>query len=287
MFPSTSFMIYFLHFTASPFSAYISPSSNRIYYKLMWRTSLLCSNSSEKTLEFNKSVATVQLIDDKTHVGKCALKCQTSSKFCFAFQVNVMNSAYAGRCNVFCYHFADMPDAIFRNLYDNCSLYLGAKPIYMNVSSWGFNDLNRNSPGSNAVEILWKDNYYSSVGTRGVFAYKLNMEDHTLYDSQYFAYYTITSDAARMKNYLQSAPNGTVVIGRTGDEPYSNIALVAAYLKSVNLDVSSLAYRGKWLFVWQQGAPEKTQSFIDSGKFVLSKQFLLCNIGCMMFPSCC
>ncbi|ESN94032.1 hypothetical protein HELRODRAFT_180189 [Helobdella robusta] len=68
-----------------------------------------------------------------------------------------------------------------------------------------------------------------------------------------------------------------MIVGQTSDETQQNIAGAADYLKSVNLDVSRLPFRGKWIFVWQQGAYEKTQSLLDNGNVVFSKQFVISN----------
>ncbi|ESN97083.1 hypothetical protein HELRODRAFT_178532 [Helobdella robusta] len=56
------------------------------------------------------------------------------------------------------------------------------EPIYLNVSSWGYNDVNKKAPDSSLIDITGMRGYLLSTNSRGENVYKLNMEDASLYD---------------------------------------------------------------------------------------------------------
>ncbi|ESN94033.1 hypothetical protein HELRODRAFT_180190 [Helobdella robusta] len=258
-------------------------SSDKTFNKLAWKGFPLCSNSINNTLLSQKFNVTAEEFNSRRFVKTCGIHCQLMSPSCIAFQVNVLKSVNGGSYNLYCYGFDDLPSDICMNLNDNCSFFLADKPIYMTVSSWEYgNPL----PQSTLVEVVGAGKYYTSITYPiGVSTYKLNMLARSLYDYHSFNTYNDPNMALYMKNYLMNTTNGTVIVGQTGDEPASAIQGVADYLKSVNLDVSTLQFRGKWVFVWQQGAYGKTKSHIFNGYGLFTKQFLICNLGltCLHF----
>ncbi|ESO09803.1 hypothetical protein HELRODRAFT_183850 [Helobdella robusta] len=252
------------------------------YSRMQWLGESLCSNSTKKMLALTKIGVSIEMIEKMRLVKKCAFQCQKFIDSCFAFQINLLDSAsVVDEFDFVCYHFSDIPDSIFTNLQDNCSLYISGKPIYMSVSSWGMNDADRDSYDSNKIEVLGGGKYEPPHGSRGVFIFKLNTLSHTLYDFDYFGYYNVnnSAEATRFRDVLTNIPSGTIIVGRTGDEPYNGIAPIMSYLRTVNLDVSSLLFRGKWIFLWQQGGYEKSLSFISNVNVTMKKLFVVCNVG--------
>ncbi|ESN94029.1 hypothetical protein HELRODRAFT_180186 [Helobdella robusta] len=254
-------------------------ASGRTYNKLMWKTTPLCSKSSNKSSTFLTSNIPLELISDRKLVERCGLRCETSKESCFAFQINVTKSASGDAYDLLCYHFSGLPDGMHKDSTENCSLYVSDYPAYINISSWAGSDASRYSTDPNPlnVKVMGHQCYYST--NRGVNIYTLSLKNSLLYDFRNFDFYYSSTNALAMKDYFMSVELGTVLVGQTCDEPSSNIGSVLSYLKSVNLDVSNLQYRGKWMFVWQQGAYEKALSFVDNSLSPLPKQFIVCNTG--------
>ncbi|ESN97925.1 hypothetical protein HELRODRAFT_177587 [Helobdella robusta] len=258
-------------------------SAGKIFSKLPWKNTTLCSNSINKTLSFNRTVVPEKILITNKFEKLCVIKCQTSVRTCFAFQVDKIKSVnIIGAYDVLCFYYNDMPDGLYTNDHANCSMFLNIlqKPICINISSYGNSDTNKHLPDRNLIEIIGMDRYNPSKSQpTGVGLYKLNMESRSLYDYQLFDTLAAGDGAVLMKLYFTNTTNGTVIVGQTSDEPSFNIGSTIPYLKSVNLDISNSKWRNKWLFLWQQGAHAKTLSYIDNGTLVFSKQFFIYNIA--------
>ncbi|ESN95475.1 hypothetical protein HELRODRAFT_179244 [Helobdella robusta] len=251
----------------------------RIYTRLMWKTTPLCSNSKENSSIFSRSFLPREGADDRNHLKNCAVECQISIETCFAFQVRVMLND-AGLYDVSCYHFNNLPDGLYKNLAGDCFLYLAEKPTYIKVTSVGFFELIPGIQHPILNDDIQGMNQYCGIfpSNRGVNVFQFNIQNYSVYNFYNFDVTLNAYNALRMMNFFKSTVNGTIIIGETCDEAASNMGNIIPYLKSINLDMSSLQYRKKWLFVWQQGAYEKTLSIIDNNsKVPLSKEFVLCN----------
>ncbi|ESN96968.1 hypothetical protein HELRODRAFT_178772 [Helobdella robusta] len=251
-------------------TAALKSSAGRTYSKLTRNNLTICSNSSNGTLVFSEGGLTVEQVRSGKVVKQCSIV-QTLGELCYAFQTNVMKSvsvvdAYDVECSHF---FHGLPANLHASINDNsCAFYMMAEnPVYLNVSSWG---LDETSGGSQ---------FDCNSQNRGVNLYKLDMQSHLLYDFQIFDIIGSVDNAYNMKNYLESTPAGTIVVGRTCDDAHQNMDVISTYLENINLDVTNLQYRKKWLFVWQQGAYEKTISFLDNSAVPLTKQFIVYNSG--------
>ncbi|ESN97534.1 hypothetical protein HELRODRAFT_177965 [Helobdella robusta] len=247
-----------------------SASQKRLYDKLRLKTAPLCADPSNASLILNKNRLQSSQVRESLYARMCAIQCQTLNGACFAFQVNVMKSINDGNAyDVRCYSFNDFIHNIYKpSPDDDCSLFMGAsKYKIVDVLSWGFKD------------SLNLKEFDCPPKKRGVNLYKLDMQSRAVYDSQSYDLLDNAGNVFKIKNYLMNTANGTVVVCRTCDEPYTNINQIVPYLKSVNLDISAVQYRGKWIFVWQQGAYEKTLSYVDNSNVSLSKQFLIYNMG--------
>ncbi|ESO04160.1 hypothetical protein HELRODRAFT_172502 [Helobdella robusta] len=242
--------------------------SGRLYNKLAWDIVPLCSNSVNKTLIFNNNNVSMKMTKRRKYIKLCSVACQLATEPCFAFQVNVTNSTSFNAFDVSCYQINDVPDSLYKNVEQNCFIYLATKPVYLNVISWGYLDT-PNLPEYGCTPV---DN-------RGVNVYRLNVHDHLPYDFQVFDVWKDQINAGKLVDYLKTTPNGTIVVGRTCDDPWTHIDPALPYLSSVNLDVSGLNQRGKWIFVWQQGAYKKTISFINNLYGPITKQFIIFNSG--------
>ncbi|ESN94031.1 hypothetical protein HELRODRAFT_180188 [Helobdella robusta] len=262
-----------------------SQLSSRVYHKLQWKNIPICSNSNNKTLLYNMSALAGNPFNVKKYVLKCSILCQVFSESCYAFQVSVKSDGGAAN-DVFCYQFNDLPVGVSKYPQNNCSLHVAdnikilftlVELVFPNVSSWGFLDNTPNLTDSNLIEILGAAKYYHMNIGRGISVYKLDLENVFLFDYHHFNIFADALDAQRMKSFFVNAPDGTIVVGQTSDEPSYGLGPIASYLKKINLDVTNMQFRGKWVFLWQQGAYEKTLSFLDSGKQLLTKQFLIYN----------
>ncbi|ESN91648.1 hypothetical protein HELRODRAFT_165701 [Helobdella robusta] len=194
-------------------------------------------------------LSNIQFNDEAKYVKMCGIKCEESKKSCTAFQVDLIKDAV-------CYHFNYLPDLIFKKSNPNCSVYAVStlsKFVFLNVSSWGFTDLQ-----------CLPECHCPVNSTRALILYKLELLNNTAHDVQQFDTYADTKEAIRMTNYLMNTANGTIVVGRSCDEISTRMAPALPYLASVNLNLTNLQYRGKWLFVWQQGAYGKALSFVDN-----------------------
>ncbi|ESN97078.1 hypothetical protein HELRODRAFT_178527 [Helobdella robusta] len=240
--------------------------SSRVYNKLRWRNSSLCSNSTNKSLVFSRPGLSTNLIVEMKLVMRCGVRCGMMGSACFSFQVDVISLSF-DVYNVACFHFNDLPNSIhISNFNNNCSFYIAEKPIYLNVSSWGYNDVNKKAPDSSLIDITGMRGYLLSTNSRGVNVYKLNMEDASLYDFKRFDIYDNSSKVVSLQNYLMNITNGTVLIEQVADDAYQPAfsRSFTTFMKGINLDVIQLRSRVKWVFVWQQAAYEKSLSFFDT-----------------------
>jgi len=65
-------------------------------------------------------------------------------------------------------------------------------------------------------------------------------------------------DAEDLAAFLNSVPDGKVVIGLTSDEPTANLKSALPALLQLAVDVSDVEDRGSFAFITQKGSPEKT-----------------------------
>ncbi|ESO11077.1 hypothetical protein HELRODRAFT_167609 [Helobdella robusta] len=267
-------------------SVALTLSHGKLYSKLIWKPSPLCSDSVKKSLAFNKTGDNNFFANPKKYILECGVRCQLSNGSCSAFQVNVGSSAsVVGKYDVSCSHFMGLPDGLSKSLQNNCFLLSAVEnqAIYMNIASWGGNDISPYSIEANELNTVNMEHACQLGINRGANFYRLDMQKMMLYDFCNFDLYGNLTHVTMMTNYLKNTPLGTVVVGQTCDEPHNLISYAVPYLKSVNLDVSSMLWRGKWLFVWQQGAYQKAISFVDNSNLPLSKQFVIYNSASNQF----
>ncbi|ESN89978.1 hypothetical protein HELRODRAFT_182988 [Helobdella robusta] len=257
---------------------------SRTYLRMIWSNEApLCANSSEESLMFRRSDLQLDRARDGAQVKRCAVLCETSSQSCFAFQLiirstinnnnnnnnnnndnnNINNNNY-NTCDVLCYNFnVDLPGNIYKESPENCYLYTAAKPSYVKISSWGADDSAKYSMGSSPYNTIQTSHQCSLGVNRGVNLYRVNLEKQILYDFRNFDSYTDPEAGWRMMNYLE------VTIW------FYNFM----FWCFSNLDITNLQYRGKWLFIRQQGATEKTLSFVDNSQNVLTREFVVYSTG--------
>lgn len=83
------------------------------------------------------------------------------------------------------------------------------------------------------------------------------------FESSYswFWYYDFQPDsgADQLNAFLDALPDGSVIVGVTGDEPTRRLGSAVQKLASFGVYIDDVQYRGNFAFVAQKGSPAKTQ----------------------------
>ena len=80
----------------------------------------------------------------------------------------------------------------------------------------------------------------------------------TLLESRNDNTYGSADEAARLRGYIESLADGTVLVGVSTDEASNNMDRAEATLTALGADVSDVGWRGAWAFVTEIGDPSKT-----------------------------
>ena len=109
--------------------------------------------------------------------------------------------------------------------------------------------------GTTVFEASYQTSGNETSYLRGINTVVLNPSQCSASDHENFDTWASSSS---LITYLENLANGTILLGVTCDEPYSNLAPAFPILLSMGLDVTDVGYRGMFAFVLQKEYPEKT-----------------------------
>jgi hypothetical protein len=155
--------------------------------------------------------------------------------------------------------------AVINSVTCHSCYFCSAAPCSVDLRAWGYDDtvldgyirvngqlkVNSTQPGPpNGPDLH----------TRGINTVLLNIATCTTSDLRNFDTYLRASDSDLLVNYLQSLPAGSVLLGVTFDEASIQLTPAAVQaLTSIGANVTSLVFRGKFLFIAEIGCSSLTK----------------------------
>ena len=106
---------------------------------------------------------------------------------------------------------------------------------------------------------VWQASWQGEhTNERGANIFVVDTSTCTLQESRRFDTYDDNGAAARLRDYLRSLRDGTVLVGVSADEASKELDAAEATLSALGADVSDVGWRGAWAFVAVIGDPSQT-----------------------------
>lgn len=107
---------------------------------------------------------------------------------------------------------------------------------------------------------IWESQWCGdgSKGIRGVTLFLIDPFSCSVAKSASFDTHWSTKDTEQLEIFLDSVPNGNVVLGLTSDEPIKHLKPAMPALLQLGVDVTDVQYKGSFAFITQKGFPSKT-----------------------------
>ena len=107
---------------------------------------------------------------------------------------------------------------------------------------------------------VWVSEPMKTGKSRGVNIMFFEPVSGTLYSITNCDTYKCSEEADKLAATINNAPNGTIIIGVTFDEPTRRMSDKARLaLNSIGVDISGVPFRGRFAFVAQKGFSRQTQ----------------------------
>ena len=131
----------------------------------------------------------------------------------------------------------------------------------MEMRSWGSND-----PESQDNGYLKLNKQIISNNTlRGITVTKFtSLSPCVVEDPRRFDMYYDISEGHRLRDWLDSQEEGSVVIGVSADDAYTYMSPAVAVFSALGVDVSRLSYRWRFGFVLRVGSPDLSRVLLES-----------------------
>jgi len=93
---------------------------------------------------------------------------------------------------------------------------------------------------------------------RGANIFVVDRENCTVQDSKKFDTYGDAAAAAKLRGFIQTANDGSVLVGVSCDEASNHLENAEETLSELGADVSDVGFRGAWAFMAVIGDPSQT-----------------------------
>jgi len=107
-------------------------------------------------------------------------------------------------------------------------------------------------------QASWRGADGGHTNERGANMFLVDTSTCALQESQRFDTHDDNGAAARLRDYLRSLRDGTVLVGISCDEASNHLSAAEATLSALGADVSDVGWRGAWAFVAVIGDPSQT-----------------------------